>query len=724
MLQAMFSGVSGLQAHQTKLDVIGNNIANVNTVGFKSGDVTFEDQLSQTIRNGSGPSASVGGLNPAQVGLGVSLGAINTNQTQGNLQATGKSSDLAIQGNGFFLVSSGSNTFFTRDGSFDLDSDGVLVNSSNGVKLLGYVADAKGTIDSSQQITADSVLKIPVGTLTSVQQTTSATFQGNLDASASLQTTHVNVSGELDTSSAPGPMTGTIFDASGGAHAVSITLSNPVHTPAAGPGVPVGATQRWDATVSIDNVAQPVQRLYAVPNGSGGNNFVFADNANPANSTGSTLSVNVAGTAGAPNFPVAIDFSKLQAQSAVTTSANGQAGASPVQSSLLNLEGSLNLDGGAPVVNKTTVFDAAGSPFTITTTLSNPTVPTPGANVPAGAAQQWQVKVDVADSAGNTFTAYDSSVAGNQESAAYFVPGTGFVTADGSNPAQSLGSTIQLVGGALPAGAFNQGRQVATNFPLTIDLSGLGVTKTASIADGQTGASPVSNASVVVYDSLGIKHNINLQFTRELVGAGAPPNASAQWNWTATENGNPVADSSTAGNSPLYFDNQGGLIDTSKQKIILSSAGGAGPLPVAIDFGTLTQVSGASSVAATSQDGFPVGTLQSYQISEEGLITGSFSNGQSRTLGQVATAGFSNASGLEKVGQNLFQEGSNSGLAQVGLPSVNGRGKISTGFVEMSNVDLSTEFTNLIVTQRGFEANTKIVTAVDELLQAVINLKR
>src|SRR3954463_10408640 len=123
MLQAMFSGVSGLQVHQTKLDVIANNIANVNTVGFKAGQVTFEDQLSQTIRASSGPSATAGGQNPAQVGLGVTLGAVNTLQTQGNLQTTGKSSDLAIQGNGFFLVSSGKSIFYTRDGSFDLDSD-------------------------------------------------------------------------------------------------------------------------------------------------------------------------------------------------------------------------------------------------------------------------------------------------------------------------------------------------------------------------------------------------------------------------------------------------------------------------------------------------------------------------------------------------------------------------------------------------------------------------
>ena len=435
MLQAMFSGVSGLQAHQTKLSVIGNNIANVNTVGFKSGAVTFEDQLSQTIRSSSGPSATTGGQNPAQIGLGVTLGAVNTNQAQGNLQTTGKSSDLAIQGNGFFLVSSGKNTFYTRDGSFDLDSDGVLVNSSNGVKLLGYVADSNGAIDPSQQITADSTLKIPVGTLTSVRQTSASTFQGNLNANSGLQTTKVNISGELDTSSAPGALNETIYDANGGAHSLKVSLTSPVHSPAAGPGVPAGATQRWDAVISVDGIARPVQKLYAVPNGSGGNNFVFADGANPGNPLGSNVTLNVSGTGGAPNFPVAVDFSKLQAQSSVSSKVNGQGGSTPVQSNLLNLTGNLNLDGAAPIVNTVTVFDASGSPYTVTTTLSNPTIPAAGANVPAGAAQQWQIKVDVKDSTGTAFTAYDSSTPGNRESSVYFVPGTGFVTADGSSPA-------------------------------------------------------------------------------------------------------------------------------------------------------------------------------------------------------------------------------------------------------------------------------------------------
>jgi flagellar hook protein FlgE len=720
----MFSGVSGLQAHQTKLGVIGNNIANVNTVGFKAGAATFEDQLSQTIRDASGPTATMGGEDPEQVGLGVSLGGIDNIQTQGNLQTTGKTSDLAITGNGFFMVANADNTFYTRDGTFDLDSDGIMVNSGNGVKLLGYVADDSGNVDTSKPVTSADVLKIPVGTLTSVRPTSDSTFQGNLDATSGVQSTRVTVNGELDTSLATGTLTDTVYDGNGNAHEIKIALANPVHDPAAGAGVPTGATQRWDATISVDGAAQPVQKLYAVPNGSGGNSFVLADSANPGNPLGSTITLNVTGTSGAPNFPISVDFSGLKAQSATGITANGQGGNAPIQSTLVDMTGNLNLDGASPVVNTTTVYDSTGSPFTVTTTLSNPTTPAAGANVPTGALQQWQMKVAVTDSGGTSFTAYDSSVAGNQESAVYFVPGAGFVTADGNTPGQSLGSTIQLVAGTLPAGQFNQGRQLATNFPLTIDLTGLTTTKTTSVGDGQPGAPPVWNTSLAVYDSLGVKHNLNFQFTRGLVGSGAPAAATARWEWAATENGNPVADSKTAGNSALFFDSSGKLLDTTKQNFTLSSVGGAATLPVAVDFAALTQVAGDSSVAATSQNGFPVGVLQAYQISQQGLITGSFSNGQTRTVGQLAMASFTNPGGLEKIGQNLFQESTDSGVAQVGLANTGGRGKITTGAVEMSNVDLSTEFTNLIVTQRGFEANTKIVTVVDELLQAVINIKR
>lgn len=726
MLQAMFSGVSGLQAHQVRLNVIGNNIANVNTIGFKAGRVTFQDQLSQTLRASARPSASAGGQNPSQVGLGVALGAVDTVQGQGNLQTTGKPTDMAIQGNGFFLVSTGNNLYYTRDGSFDLDSNGAVVNPASGLKLLGYIADANGHIDTSQQITSDSVITVPVGTLTSVKQTTQSKFEGNLDAAAALQSTIIKVNGQLDTATAAPTMNTTVYDALGKAHTVQILMTAPVHNPAAGAGVPTGATQRWNVDISQDGVSLGTQKMYAVPNGSGGNRFVFTDAAIPGNSLGSTLTLNVTGSNGTPNFPLTVDFGGLQAQSNVTPASNGQGGANPIQTTVMSLNGNLNLDGGVPVVSTKTIFRADGTAFNVRTTLSNPVSnPAPGLNVPPGALQKWDMKVEVDTVPPSGYaTVYDSSVAANQESKVYFLPGSGFVTADGANPGNVLNSTIQLVAGALPPGNYNQGLQTASNFPFTIDLSGLTTTRTASVADGQAGSNPVWNTSLKVYDSLGVSHLLNFQFTRSLVGGGAPAAATARWEWSATENGNAVASSTTNGNNPLFFDAAGNLLITRSQTLNIAPRNGAGAFPITIDMSALTQLAGDSSVGATVQDGFPVGTLQNFSISQEGLITGIFSNGQSRTLGQIATASFSNPAGLEKIGQNLFRDSSNSGLAQIGLPNLSGRGKISTGFVEMSNVDLSTEFTNLIITQRGFQANTRIITIVDDLLQDVINLKR
>ena len=547
MLQAMFSGVSGLQVHQTKLDVIGNNIANVNTVGFKAGRVSFEDQLSQTLRASTAPTDTVGGQNPAQVGLGVALGAVDTLQTQGNLQTTGKLTDLAIQGNGFFLVGSGSDVSYTRDGSFDLDSDGVLVNPANGLKLLGYVADVNGNIDTTTQISNDSVLKIPVGTLTSVKQTTQSTFQGNLDASAALRSTQTTITGNVTAD--PTIISTTTYDELGNAHNLALTLSG--KTTSAG-------NDTWNATANID---------------------------------GATF---------------------------------------------------------------------AGGPYNVV-----------------------------------------------------------FDTATGAFVSSSLPATLPVTG-----------TNGAANFTLALNVTGLTGNSAAPASavaksDGQTGGSPVWNTSLKVYDSLGVSHVLNFKFTRDLVGTGSPSPTAGQWSWTATEAGKPVATSASAGNNPLYFDSDGNLLDKFKQNLTLTPpTPGASPINMSVDFSTLTQLAGDSSVAATVQDGFPVGTLQSFTISAEGLITGIFSNGQSRKLGEVAVASFSNPAGLEKIGGNQFKESSNSGLAQVGAPNAQGRGKINTGYVEMSNVDLSTEFTNLIVTQRGFQANTKIITTIDDLLQEVINLKR
>lgn len=714
MLQAMFSGVSGLQVHQTRLNVIGNNIANVNTIGFKAGRVTFADQLSQTLRSASSPSSASGGQNPAQVGLGAALGAVDTVQAQGNLQTTGKPTDMAMQGNGFFIVSSGNSVVYTRDGSFDLDSSGVLVNPASGLKLLGYVADQSGDIDTTEQLTVSSVLSIPVGSLTSVKETSTSTFSGNLSASAALQSTRIDVKGVLDRSAAPPSMTTTVYDGLGNPHAVVVSLSNPTT-----PAVPAGTTQRWDVNVTVDGTTLPTEYLYA--QGGSPTQFVIYDNP-PTTSRGTSLLLNVNGSGGASSFPIALDFSSLTNTSNVSVSNNGQSDpTNPIQTSIISLDGNLNLDGG-PVINPITVYQVNGTtvtPYDLNVEVSNPTFNPTGSGVPTGATASWDLKISRATAPAATL--YDSASASPQ-SRLFYIPGTGFVTADSN--AAILGSSIKLTGSAPGTGNF--GQQVEPGYSLSLDLSKLTTTKAAGVPDGLSGPpSPSWSTSLNVYDSLGVKHPIIFKFSRSLVGTGAPGSASGRWEWTASENGNLLSESTSPGNSPLFFDSKGQLINKSEQKVNVSPKGGAAEFSFEVDFNSITQLSNVdSSVSALSQDGYPVGTLQTFSISPEGLITGVFSNGQSRTLGQIATASFSNPSGLEKLGQNLFKESNNSGLAQVGPAGQNGRGKISTGFVEMSNVDLSTEFTNLIITQRGFQANTRIVSIVDDLLQDVINLKR
>jgi flagellar hook protein FlgE len=179
MMRALFSAISGMKNHMSFMDVVGNNIANVNTIAYKSSRVTFQDILGQTIRGASSPQGGRGGTNPAQVGLGMQLGGIDNIMTQGSLQSTGKLTDFAIQGDGFFVVSDGTRNFFTRDGAFDIDVSGHLVNPVTGLKVMGWRADAMGAVDVEAPLVP---LSIPFGTRISARATSQVTMAGNLDA--------------------------------------------------------------------------------------------------------------------------------------------------------------------------------------------------------------------------------------------------------------------------------------------------------------------------------------------------------------------------------------------------------------------------------------------------------------------------------------------------------------------------------------------------------------
>ncbi len=435
MLRSMYAAVSGLRTNQLMMDVVGNNIANVNTVGYKSSSAVFADVLSQTLNGaGLGQLGISGGSNPSQVGLGVRLQAIETSFSQGATQLTGNSTDMAIQGDGMFVVDLAGTRAYSRAGSFSLDAQGQLVSPDGGL-VQGWQG-VNGAVNTNSSV---SSIQIPVGQQIPATATTTVRMSGNLPA---------------DTSDGSGSTPATVIDA------------------------------------SID--------VY-----------------------------NTLGTA----VPLRVEYTK------------GPNGAGTVD---------------------------------------------------------WSV---------STYDPDGNKIAG--PTALQFDQATGEITAPAS--------------------------------------------RTLNLTAGQLAAIKVGGNSV-----------------------------AGSWN--------------------------GGGIN--------------------VDFGASTAAdrvtgsSGTNDVAALSQDGSPIGSLVSYSVSPEGLVSGVFSNGKNEQLAQIALANFTNPAGLEKLGGSLYTATVNSGTPLIGTAGSGGRGTISGGAVEQSNVDLAAEFTNLIVAQRGFQANARIITASDQILQDLVNMKQ
>lgn len=390
MLRSLYSGISGLRSHQTMLDVTGNNIANVNTSGYKASAVQFQDTLSQLSKGATAPGANNGGGNPAQVGLGVLVSGITTNFTQGSAQSTGRAEDLMISGDGYFITRSGAQTTYTRSGAFNLDASGRLV-SADGSIVQGWTADGAGNINTGGAV---GNIVLPDGAISPAARTTAATMAGNLPSETAEAGTVVKDM--------------TVFDANGNASVVSLTFAR--------------TKDGW------------------------------------------------------------------------------------------------TVRGGTPEATATLTF------------------------------------------------------------------------ADGKPTAASA---------------------------KTINVSG-----------------------------------------------------------------------------------------------------------VAVDLAGLTSYAGVSTAAVTGQNGRSAGTLESFSIAKDGTLIGSFTNEAKQALGRIALATFTNPAGLEKAGNSGFTATVNSGNPVITGPGDAGAGGIGSGMLEMSNVDLSQEFTNLIVAQRGFQANARIITTSDEVLQELTNLKR
>jgi flagellar hook protein FlgE len=416
VLSALYAAVSGLENHQTRLDVIANNIANVNTTAFKASRVTFKEAFVQLLQGASRPPGDLGGVNPMQIGSGMNIGSIDQLMTQGTLESTGQNTDLAIQGDGFFVVSNGSQQLYTRAGNFQLDADGHLISADNGYIVQGINADTSGNISSSSSI---SNIALPIGQKAAAKATANITLTGDLDASAAVGDTH--------------------------------------------------------------------------------------------------------------------------------------------------------------------------------------------------------------------------------------------------------------------------------------------------------------DMSVTVYDALGAAHTLDMTFTNTAPGA---------WSWSATS---PDADVST-GTGTATFDGTGKLLTFTAPgtgtSLTITPSNGADPFDVNVNAGTIGDIDGlagfghSSNAVISQQDGYTSGDLESISVDAQGVVTGAFSNGVSHALAQISLAEFNNPSGLLRQGDSTYSESANSGLPVIGFAGTSNTSTITPGALENSNVDLSAEFTDMIETQRGFQANARVITTADEMLSELVNMQQ
>jgi flagellar hook protein FlgE len=563
---SIYTGISGLDAYQTQIDQISSNIANVGTTGFKGQETTFQDLIYQTQSGAQAATQTSGGVDAQQVGFGVKVSDISSDLTQGGLQTTGVDTNLAINGNGFFVLKntdgSGADTY-TRNGDFQLNANGVLYDPSSGLAVQGYTANAAGQITTG----ALSNIVVPIGLKSKAVATGSGLKSGptgdaNFDVSLGGNLDQAQYVQSATASVAPATVSTTIYDSLGNAHLATISYI-PVAPSVTTSSISTGANQYTVTQTQTDPLP------------------AFVDNA-------SGVSV-----VPASRYEIEVSF-------ADGTQFAGSTASNPLTSTVV---GYAYFDNNGSFINTTSVA-AATAYSTVSTT--NTTVVTAG--VPT------------------------TTIATNPPTS----PAAGGYGIYSANDPNSVGATNGTVG------AHSQGAVPGTE-------------------NGGQGFGDILN-----------------------IAAFSGPN----------------------GQSPNLVSNN------------------ASQIKIGLDLSGVSSLSGDPNATVISQNGYAQGTLQGISVGLDGSISGSFSNGQAVTLGQVALASFQNEQGLTRNGGSTFSASANSGLVQLGTANQGSLGSIVAGDLEESNVSLADEFTKLIVAQNAFSANSKSITTANENLQTVIQLIR
>ena len=679
MMRSLFSGVSGMRNHQIRMDVIGNNIANINTIGYKASRVSFAEALAMTIRGATRPTDTLGGINPSQIGLGMTIGFIDSVFEQGSLETTNIKTDLAINGEGFFVLSDGQKNYFTRAGSFRFDSTGRLVSPVNGMAVQGKLADAEGKIDSATMV-QDIVL--PFGQRVPAKATTSVNLVGNLDAGQSplgtilsssvmLAVEEAGDNSDVNGLFARGDSNSTIRGLRPGLSTVTVSdgTTSKVYTYVAADSGSSNADFH-----SLDDLIAEINNDFA------GSMQVHLD------SNGAIVVEDLSGSAHDVSF-----VSDNPALHTALSAANG------------------TIDSSAGLTTKTDQFSHVATASEELSKLRN--------------AQGQSLGL----SAGDTIN-IGANVGGEN------VTGTFSVTAT---------STLQDLADAIKS-TFNIQREDAVvidqNGSLRIHgdpgednaITGVAIRETANnnfntvmtFNEVQKAKDVVHSTSITVYDALGEEHVLTMTFKKT--------NIKNQWEWEATLDGNETVSSGNKG--IITFNSDGSLntftYDNGASAFEFDPGTGADLMKIQFEVGDLggfngiTQFSSSSTTVANSQNGYSNGDLVNINIDQTGKITGIFSNGVNKTLAQIVLAKFTNPNGLYREGNNLWAVSANSGLPVYAIAGETIQSEIVPGTLEESNVNLAQEFTDMILAQRGFQANARVITTSDDLLNELVNIKR
>jgi len=663
------TSLSGVEAASQDLAVISNNLANLDTTGYRDQQANFQDFFYQML-------GSDGAGNPTQIGAGSVIESVTSSPTQGTISSTGVPTDMAIQGDGFFVVQDGASTVYTRAGDFSQNNPGFLVTSDGGY-VLGYPA-VNGVISPSQTL---APLQIASGQICAPNATSNIELTMNLDASAA-------------TASAAGTeAAGTLTVTANATAGQTVTIG--------------GTTYTFETTlgsapdeVQIDptSAANTLTNLADAINGTGaaGTNYT----------TGTTANTSVTATAGTGTLTLTAAQSGTAGDSIATTATWGTFGGTTLSGGTAGsgsgtaATGTLTTTANATAGQTVTI---GGTTYTFESTLDSSTPD--------------EVQIDPT-SAANTLTNLADAINGTGAAGTNYSTGT---TANSSVSATASGSTLTLTAS-----------QSGTDGNSTATTSTWGSFGASTLTGGTTGTSSATAGStfsepVVVYDSLGNSHTLSFTFTKT---------ASNTWGYNITI---PAADVGQTGSpvsvktGTLQFDQSGNLTLPSANVTGINVSGfadGAKSLGLTwqlfnptTNSPDVTQVAGQSNVSSAMQDGYTSGALQSFTISSNGSIQGVFSNGQTLTLGQLALATFQNVQGLQLNGSNMMLATPAAGIPSIGAPNSGGRGAIVGQSLEASNVDMTSELSNLIVAERDYQSNARAISTADQMLNYVLTMQ-